>query len=425
MFIDEATIYVKSGDGGNGAVSFRRAKFVPRGGPDGGDGGRGGSIYLHATEDINTLYSFHHKQRFKAERGQDGAGNRKHGAKGNDLVIPVPVGTVVYDSQGKKIADLEKPGSEALVARGGRGGIGNVHFATSVQQAPRIAQRGEPGEEAELRLELRLLADVGLVGLPNAGKSTLLATITAARPKIADYPFTTLVPNLGVVALDDTTFVVADIPGLIEGSHLGAGLGLEFLRHIRRTRLLVHLVDGSAADPLQDMEVVNSELAEYDASLKEKPQLVAVNKMDLPAAREAWSELSETLRRKGIEALAISAATGEGVQELVNAVAARLAGMEPPALEHAEAGELRVYRLESAAEGEIEVRREGKAFRISGRAAERAAALTNVDTPEGMTVLRHRLMRLGAERMLQRAGVAPGDLVRVGEAEFVWEGPKR
>ena len=425
MFIDEATIYVRAGDGGNGAVSFRRAKFVPRGGPDGGDGGRGGSIYLRATEDLNTLYSFHHGQRFKAGRGEDGAGNRKHGSKGNDLAIPVPVGTVVHDSNGKKIADLEAPGSEALVARGGRGGIGNVHFATSVQQAPRIAQRGEPGEEAELRLELRLLADVGLVGLPNAGKSTLLATITAARPKIADYPFTTLVPNLGVVALNDTTFVVADIPGLIEGSHLGAGLGLEFLRHIRRTRLLLHLVDGSAVAPLKDMDVVNHELAEYDASIKEKPQLVAVNKMDLPAAREAWAELSESLRKKGIDALAISAATGEGVQELVNLVAARLAESKPPAVEREAAGDLRVYSLEGPTEGEITVRREGKAFRVSGRAAERAAALTNVDTPEGMAVLRQRLTRLGVERMLQRAGAAPGDLVRIGDVEFVWEGPRR
>src|SRR5512146_1846021 len=227
MFIDEASITVKAGDGGNGCVSFRREKFVPRGGPDGGDGGKGGSVVLRATDDLNTLYGFHHKQRFKAENGQNGAGNRKHGAKGEDLIIPVPMGTIAYDSSGELVADLAARGAEAVVAQGGRGGIGNVHFATSVQQAPRIAQKGEAGEEKELRLELRLLADVGLVGLPNAGKSTLLSRITAAKPKIADYPFTTLVPNLGVVAIGDTTFVVADIPGLIEGAHTGAGLGLE------------------------------------------------------------------------------------------------------------------------------------------------------------------------------------------------------
>ena len=424
MFIDEAAIYVKAGDGGGGAVSFRRAKFVPRGGPDGGDGGRGGSIYLLATEDLNTLYAFHHKQRFKAERGEDGTGSRKHGSKGSDLIIPVPVGTVAYDSRGAVMADLAAPGAEALVARGGRGGIGNVHFTTSVQQAPRIAQKGEPGEETELRLELRLLADVGLVGLPNAGKSTLLARITAARPKIADYPFTTLAPNLGVVALGDTTFVVADIPGLIEGSHLGAGLGLEFLRHIRRTSLLVHLVDGSAADPLRELEVVNRELAEYEESLSEKPEVVVVNKMDLPMAREAWPGLSERLNGNGIDALAISAATGEGVKELVNLVAARLKEIGSTAVERDEEG-LRVYRLETAPDAEIAVKKEGKAFRITGRAAERAAALTNVDTPEGMAVLRQRLTRLGVERMLQRGGAAAGDLVRVGEAEFAWEGPRR
>ena len=424
MFIDEATIYVKAGDGGNGAVSFHRAKFIPHGGPDGGDGGRGGSIYLRATDDLNTLYEFHHRQRFKAERGEDGSGNRKHGAKGNDLVISVPTGTVVFNDVGTRIGDLATSGAEVLAARGGRGGIGNVHFATSVQQAPRIAQKGEPGGEAELRLELRLLADVGLVGLPNAGKSTLLAEITAARPKIADYPFTTLVPNLGVVALGETTFVVADIPGLIEGSHLGAGLGLEFLRHVKRTRLLVHLVDGSGADPTADIEVVNRELAEYEVSLKDKPQLLVINKMDLQEAREAWTGLAERLKGMGMEAVAISAGTGEGVQDLVNLVATKLKEMGSMPLEREEEG-LKVYRLESPTEEEIAVKREGKAFRISGRAAERAAALTNVGTPEGMAVLRQRLTRLGVEKMLLRAGIAVGDMVRVGEAEFTWEGPRR
>lgn len=424
MFIDEASIQVKAGNGGDGAVSFRRERFVPRGGPDGGDGGRGGSVYLRATNDLNTLYSFHHKQRFKAEQGENGTGSRKHGSKGSDLVIAVPVGTVAYDGNGKVVADLVLPGEEAMVARGGRGGLGNTHFTTSVQQAPRIAQKGEPGEETELRLELRLLADVGLVGLPNAGKSTLLASITAARPKIADYPFTTLVPNLGVVAVADTTFVVADIPGLIEGSHQGAGLGLEFLRHITRTRLLVHVVDGTAVDPLRDLDVVNRELAEYHSSLAEKPQVAAVNKMDLPTARENWPGLSGVLKKRGIESVPISAATGEGVRELVNLVAAMLKEMGPPVVEGEEAG-LKVYRLEESTEEGIAITREDEAFRITGRAAERAAALTNVDTPEGMAVLRSRLTRLGVEKMLSKAGAKAGDQIRVGDAEFTWEGQHR
>jgi GTPase len=424
MFIDEAMIHLEAGDGGDGAVSFRREAFVPHGGPDGGDGGRGGSIYLHATEELNTLYGFHRKQRFKAGSGGNGVGSRKHGAKGSDLVIPVPVGTIAYDSEGVLVADLAAPGAEALVAKGGRGGLGNIHFTTSVQQAPRIAQKGEPGEEMELRLELRLLADVGLVGLPNAGKSTLLAMITAARPKIADYPFTTLIPNLGVVAVDETTFVVADIPGLIEGSHLGAGLGLEFLRHVQRTKLLVHVIDGISAEPLHDLEVVNKEMAQYEASLGEKPQVVAVNKMDLPAAREAWPALSKKLKRRGTEAVAISAATGEGVQDLVNLVAAMLKEMGPKSVE-SEEGNLRVYRLEATREDEIVVAKEGNAYRLTGRAAERAAALTNVETPEGMAVLRQRLSRMGVEKMLRRAGAAAGDRVRVGGVEFTWEGPRR
>lgn len=427
MFIDEATIFVKAGNGGDGAVSFRREKFVPRGGPNGGDGGRGGSVILRATDDLNTLYGFHHKQRFKADSGENGGTNKKHGSKGEDLVIAVPVGTIAKDENGEIIADLNAPGAETMVAMGGRGGIGNVHFSTSVQQAPRIAQKGEAGEERELTLELRLLADVGLVGLPNAGKSTLLSTITAARPKIADYPFTTLVPNLGVVALNDTTFVVADIPGLIDGSHTGAGLGLEFLRHIKRTRLLVHLIDGTAKDPIHDMDVVNRELAEYEGSLLDKPQIVAVNKMDLPEARDAWPRVSQLLKARGFDVLAISGATGEGVQDLVGIVAARLKELkaEEVVIPATEEEGLKVYRLEPDRDGEITVEREGEGYRITGRAAERAAALTNVDTPEGMLVLKSRLARLGADRLLRRAGANPGDTIRVGEAEFAWEGPRR
>ncbi len=425
VFIDEAQIQVQAGDGGDGAVSFRREKFVPRGGPDGGDGGRGGSVYLEATDDLNTLYGFRHEQRFKAERGGNGAGGRRHGSKGKDLTIQVPVGTVAYDEEGKLVADLAAPGQQEMVARGGRGGLGNVHFTTSTQQAPRIAQKGEAGEEKRLKLELRLLADVGLVGLPNSGKSTLLASITAARPKIADYPFTTLVPNLGVVALDDTSFVVADIPGLIEGAHHGAGLGLEFLRHVQRTRLLLHLLDGSAPDPIRDLEVVNRELEQYSAELAQKPQIVAFNKMDITEAREAWPAVSDRLMAMGYEVRAISSATGEGVRELMELVTRRLAELTTAREAAAPEAGLRVYRLEEALDGGISVRRVGDAYEITGKAAERAAALTNVDTPEGQLVLRKRLARLGLDRLLARAGARPGDLVRIGDVEFLWEGGRR
>ncbi|MGI5836950.1 MAG: GTPase ObgE [Chloroflexota bacterium] len=424
MFIDEAEIIVQAGNGGNGVVSFRREKFVPRGGPDGGDGGRGGDVYLEATEDINTLYGFRHRQKFKAGDGGNGSGGRKQGAKGNNLTIKVPVGTIAYDENGEVVADLAEAGAKTIVARGGRGGLGNTHFATSVIQAPRIAQKGEEGEQRKLRLELRLLADVGLVGLPNAGKSTLLSRITAARPKIADYPFTTLVPNLGVVALGDTSIVVADIPGLIEGAHKGAGLGLEFLRHIKRTRLLVHLLNGLSDDPVKDFEVVNRELMEYSEELSKKPQVVAYNKIDLPEARERFDAVREQLESKGVNTVPISAATGEGIQSLLDLVIDKLKEMPTPPIPP-EAEGIRVYRLEAQPGKEMEVVREGEAFRLTGRTAERAASLINADTPEGIMVLKKRLARLGAMKMLQKAGAKEGDTVRVGEVEFRMEKKRR
>jgi len=369
---------------------------------------------------VNTLYGFHHKQRFEADRGGNGAGARKHGTRGKDLAIMVPVGTMAYDVEGNVVADLAEPGGKAVVARGGRGGLGNTHFTTATMQAPRIAQKGEPGEKKSVRLELRLLADVGLVGLPNAGKSTLLSSITAARPKIADYPFTTLVPNLGVVALRETSFVVADIPGLIEGAHTGAGLGLEFLRHIRRTRLLVHVLNGLSDDPVRDFEVVNRELSEYSTELLDKTQVVAFNKTDIPEARDRWLQVRGSLMAMGVESFPISAATGEGVQVLVEAVAAMLAQLAPAPTVPAVEEQVRVYRLEPKPAEEVAVEREGDSYRLKGRAAERAAALTNLDTPEGMMVMKRRLARLGVNRLLERAGAKEGDLVRVGEAEFRW-----
>src|SRR5690348_202630 len=295
MFYDHTKIFVKAGDGGNGSIHFRREKFAPLGGPDGGDGGRGGSVYMEATPNLNTLVDYRYRQHFKAGAGEAGARQKMHGAKGEDIVLKVPCGTVVRDAETQElVADLVEDGQQVMVGRGGRGGLGNVHFATSTHQAPREAQNREPGEERWLALELRLIADVGLVGYPNAGKSTLLSVVTAAKPKIADYPFTTLVPNLGVIEIgqigDEFGFVLADIPGLIEGAAQGHGLGHEFLRHIKRTRLLIHIVDGAGfeRDPWQDVESINRELAEYDAQLARRPQILVFNKMDLSDAQEKW-----------------------------------------------------------------------------------------------------------------------------------------
>ncbi len=298
QFYDRAKIYVTAGNGGNGSVHFRREKFVPLGGPDGGDGGRGGSIYMEVDPGMNTLVDYHYHPHHKARAGGGGGGQKMHGAKGEDLVLKVPPGTVVRSEEsGELVADLTEPGQRVMVARGGRGGLGNVHFATATNQAPREAQRGEPGEEVTLLLELKLIADVGLLGYPNAGKSTLLSVVTQARPKIANYPFTTLVPNLGVAVVgdptrgDDYSFVLADIPGLIEGAAQGVGLGHEFLRHVERTRLLLHLIDGlSEKAPWEEFEAINRELVEYSAELASRPQVVVLTKMDLQEARDKWPE---------------------------------------------------------------------------------------------------------------------------------------
>jgi GTP-binding protein len=328
MFIDRARIHVKAGDGGRGCVAFRREKFVPKGGPSGGDGGRGGDVILVADPDVNTLLAFRYRHRFTARRGAHGEGSGRSGRSAADLVIPVPVGTTVSDdATGERLADLVGAGQRAVVARGGRGGRGNAHFATPTHRAPREAEPGGSGEERVLRLELRLLADVGLVGLPNAGKSSLLARISAARPKVAAYPFTTTEPVLGVVPLPDAPgIVVADIPGLIAGAHRGVGLGHEFLRHIERTRLLVHVVDLSASDPEADMAAVERELALYDPPLDGRPAIVAANKMDLPEARARWAAFAARLAARGRQAVPISAATGEGVPALLAAVRGALAG---------------------------------------------------------------------------------------------------
>lgn len=329
QFLDEARILVKAGDGGNGCMAFRREKYVPRGGPSGGDGGRGGDVYLVATAHQNTLLQFSYNPEHKAERGRHGEGSNKTGADGHSIEIDLPVGTVVYDeSTGEPLVDLAEAGQRFLVARGGRGGRGNARFATSTHQAPTEHEPGRPGEERRLRLELKLLADVGLVGFPNAGKSTLISRISAARPKIADYPFTTLEPNLGVVQLPDyRSFVVADIPGLIEGAHLGAGLGVQFLRHIERTRLLVHLVDVSEAsgrDPVHDFETIMAELASFSEDLAHKPMIVAASKMDAAQDPARVESLRHHAAERGLAFFEISSVTGQGIEALKFAMAERV-----------------------------------------------------------------------------------------------------
>jgi GTP-binding protein len=330
MFVDEIDIFVKGGDGGAGCVSFRREKYVPRGGPDGGDGGDGGSVWLETDPALTTLLDFHYKRHYVAERGQHGEGGNRHGASGEDLVLRVPVGTVVRERDtGEPLGDLAAPGQRLLAVAGARGGRGNARFATSTNRAPRRADLGRPGPERWLRLELKLLADVGVIGFPNAGKSTLVSRVSAAKPKIADYPFTTLAPTLGLVRVDaDRTFVIADLPGLIPGAAEGRGLGHQFLRHTERTRLLVHLLDldpATGRDPLADLAAINAELSAYAVDLARRPQIVVANKCDLPAAREAAERVRAHCAAAGLPFHAISAVTGAGVADLLRAIAARLA----------------------------------------------------------------------------------------------------
>ena len=356
MFIDETTIRVKAGDGGNGCLAFRREKFVPRGGPSGGDGGKGGDVIMESSERHNTLVHFRFNPEYKAERGRHGEGSNKTGREGVDVVLKVPVGTIVYDADsGEKVHDFARPDDRIVIARGGRGGRGNARFKTSTHQAPREHEEGRPGEERTLRLELKLLADVGLVGYPNVGKSTLISRVSAARPKIADYPFTTLQPNLGVVAVGDApnaiSFVVADIPGLIEGAHQGAGLGIQFLRHIERTRLLVHLVDVSESsgrpDPVKDFEVIMGELSNFGAGLENKPMLLVASKCDI-ANKDKLAKLKRYAKSCGLALFPISAVTGEGVEKLNYAMAEKVEEVRRLAV--AESGEKQVPRESFATE---------------------------------------------------------------------------
>jgi GTP-binding protein len=419
MFFDEVKIFVASGRGGAGAVHFRREKYVPRGGPDGGNGGKGGDVVLFVDRKLNTLSSFRRKRRFKAEDGGSGGGNNKTGKDGKELLIAVPPGTVVrVDETGDLLGDLVEPGQRLNVCHGGRGGRGNARFSTSRNQAPRIAEKGEPGVERWLNLELRLIADIGIVGVPNAGKSTLIAAVTKARPKIAPYPFTTLVPNLGVVELDDEiVMVLADIPGLIEGAHEGAGLGFEFLRHIQRTRALIHLIDGSSSDPLADFSQVNAELALFDPELAEKQQVVVINKIDLPDVRERLPELETAFESIGREVFVISALAREGLRPILYAANQALQESEKQVKP---IEELPVYRPEPDPR-EFEVAREDDGgWRIEGTAIERAAEMTYWEFDEAVRRFQRLLNRLGVEDALREAGAKDGDTVRIGEHELEW-----
>jgi GTP-binding protein len=426
MFLDRVDLTVIAGNGGNGAATFRREAHVPRGGPDGGDGGRGGSIYLVVDVGQTMLIDYRHKHHFRAQHGGPGQRARRHGKAGSDLELAVPPGTTVYDAKsGDLMADLVYPGQRVMVARGGRGGLGNTHFATSTHQAPKHAQKGEPGEERRLRLELRLIADVGLVGLPNAGKSTLLTALTAATPKIADYPFTTLEPNLGVLdlaqedPLDDRRPTLADLPGLIEGAAAGAGLGHAFLRHVERTRVLVHVVDMSETDPERDYEVIREELEARDPALLEKTTLVVANKVDLEPDRAMLRRFHERRTREGLEVVPISASEGTGLPEL-RAALARLLPTDEELGGPGEATGVVVHRYDPAEEGFVIAREAGGVWAVEGRRVERLVAQTDFENEESAARFQRELVKLGLVEKLREAGVEPGDSVRIGQTELEW-----
>lgn len=424
MFVDEARIYVKSGDGGDGMMSFRREKFVPFGGPDGGDGGDGGAITFVVNAKINSLASYQRQVHYRAENGRHGGKSKKTGATGETLRLAVPPGTMVRDAEsGALLADLTVPHEEVTLLAGGRGGRGNTRFANSVDQAPRVAERGEPGREQWLTLELKLIADVGLVGMPNAGKSTLIAVVSGAKPKVASYPFTTLRPNLGVVMIDDNpdeTLVFADIPGLIEGASTGVGLGHDFLRHIERTRVLVHLVDGTAEEPLENWAIINQELALYDAGLEEKPQLVVLTKMDLPDAI-AWEPIiDEEIRKRGYAFCSISAVTRKGIREMLYKVKEMVADA-PTAEDLLDEGEQVVIRPE-VDEDAFEIERLGATdWRVSGVRIERVAAMTYWEFDATVRRFQRILEASGITQALERAGIEPGHMVYIGEEALEWQ----
>ncbi len=419
---DKADVVVKAGNGGDGAISFRREKFVPFGGPDGGDGGDGGNIVIVADPAVTNLRKFKQKRFYRAENGKAGMGKKKHGKNGENAMLSVPVGTVVSEKtqigDEALIADLEQPGQQVMVAKGGKGGLGNVHFSSSTNQVPRIAQKGETVVELFLILELRLIADVGIIGYPNVGKSTLLAAASAAKPKIASYPFTTLEPILGVGEVGQRSFVLAEIPGLVEDAHLGRGLGHDFLRHVTRTKILIHLIDGSAVSPVEDMIRVNAELNLFDSTLTQKPQLVVVNKIDLPEVQARLAEIKDAFGDTGINVLFVSAADGQGISDLM---AETMKVLDQVAAEK-EVGKKvprKVFRPQPKVSG-ASVRKEGDTFVVVVPGLERIVTKTGVTGPEMRGELKSRLIRSGLSKVLEKAGIKPGDRVRCGTLEWEW-----
>jgi GTPase len=419
MFIDHVNIHVKSGKGGDGMVHFRREKFVPLGGPDGGDGGKGGDVIFEVKSTLNTLSAFRPNQKFAADEGKKGGGAQMTGRGAEDLIIYVPPGTVIYDAEtGGLLGDLMTPGQQLLVCKGGRGGRGNQHFVTARNQAPRAAERGEPHEEKVLRLELKLIADIGIIGLPNAGKSTLLSVLTNAKPKIGAYPFTTLEPNLGVAKIDeDTTVVMADIPGLIEGAAEGAGLGHDFLRHVQRTRVLIHMIDGLSEDPLADYSQINSELSLFDTKLASKPQVVVLNKIDQPDVLEKLDEVTASFKAKGVEIITASAMARTNTRDILIAAHQKLA--ESPILELEET--LPVYKPEVDPNLFEITREDGDKWRITGVAIERAAKMTFWEHDGSVRRFQKMMTMLKVDEALRTAGVQEGDTVYVGKFELEWQ----
>ena len=421
MFTDYTKIIIKSGNGGNGAVSFRREKYITNGGPDGGDGGKGGNVYFKVDKDKNTLIDFRYNKKFKASNGENGSSSKCTGKSGNDIYIGVPIGTIIKDVEtGKIIADQSEKDQVECVLKGGRGGRGNQHFATSTRQAPRFSEDGEPGEEKEVILELKLLADVGLLGFPNVGKSTFLSTVTDARPKIANYQFTTLEPNLGVVkSKDGSSFVIADIPGIIEGASQGVGLGLQFLRHIERTRLLLHFIDVSGMEgrsPIDDFKVINEELLQYSEKLAKRKQIIVASKCDV-INEELYSELDNLAKSQNMELFKISSSTGEGVQELLDYVCKVLKTLQKEDLY--EADEKMVYTLKENS-NEFSINRDGNVFEVKGNSVEKVIRRINIDDNESIHYMHKCLVNLGVEKALKDNGIKDGDTVKILDYEFEW-----
>lgn len=421
MFTDKAKIFIKAGKGGNGAISFRREKYIAAGGPDGGDGGKGGNVIFKAELGMTTLMDFRYKRKYAAPAGEDGSGRHRTGKSGEDIVIRVPQGTVVRDAQSNRIiADMSNPEKEVVLARGGNGGWGNAHFATAVRQTPNFAKNGQAGDEREIILELKLLADVGLVGFPNVGKSTLLSRTTKADPKIANYHFTTLEPNLGVVDLGDgRSFVLADIPGIIEGASEGVGLGHEFLRHIERTRLLLHVVDVSGIEgrnPIEDFDIIQGELSKYDMELEERPQIVVANKTDIIQDQAAYEDFILEMKKRGYEVFEISAATGKGITELMNRTYESLSKLPPIAVFEPEMDiDEEEFILDDKG---FEITRENDIFTITGSWIEAVGGSVNFSDNESLQYFQRALMNHGVIEALIERGIKEGDTVRIGDLEF-------